>query len=894
MNETKKVIFMIDGTASMGRYLTSLKETMYQVILQLGIMENVQIGVMVYRDYDCQDVINWSGWNEELFEFVRRQEPRGGADYEEALKTSIQFMFGILDENCLVVHYTDAGPHVKDTTTTNYQKEKKIFEQKQWNFNWDNICKEVRRRNIDVVNVVNKSIRDHSAVLIKYGDNVNSDDGLTKTSMNVVNEYLGVGFYTYDRICMKGDLDFITDIRESKSSTQEIKKYVYKFKNDSSYRDKIFNLFEKSINKHVVRSLTYNNLLGTMWRQICARIRLPDERAIKLSNQMGNVINELEDPETKEIVQKWLEDSYDNTEEIEKIIQSVPSGKDVYVLSQDLGLTKRELMLILTGKAKLKDTSELIKVVSNIEITTIKPDDYGYIPVSLSPKDVFSLIPHLVAPGLMISNMPSCILAIYTILSKNVHLKDIAHQFLTEQKGKWLLFDENNTQNFTVTMVTLLSKVKEYLTSFECQTLDRLYTLLKIKRNLNAEIEVCTPWSPSKDYIPDHKVKCEECNHYVSTTIMHSKTICGLCDYSKNHPDETFRDEPRFFHKDKSSMRECRTCAALYEVIYHDQLNVPPKCHFCRMNTTKRTVCCNECNNTFIDDAGFYNNESFVCKVCTNEKILTKPIVNKVTIRELLPLLDEGTRIELTGIKFKLEVLDKYTSLYKIFMEHEGDECDKYKCLKYNNKPVVNRSQIEDSIKTQLDYEDPREMCLLCCENVEMNQMIESCGNCTQRICKTCFKEWYNNNPGEIVYYSKFNCPFCKQVPKYSVIKPINRLLAMISRKVVYDPKVYDAWCKDCNKIVYYCDKSCAREIPKLKGYQCKDCKINTMPDYDKNTKTCPNIDCGITVEKDGGCNHITCVCHNHWCWHCKFIGIPDNEGEDVYDHLSEVHGGFF
>ena len=33
-----------------------------------------------------------------------------------------------------------------------------------------------------------------------------------------------------------------------------------------------------------------------------------------------------------------------------------------------------------------------------------------------------------------------------------------------------------------------------------------------------------------------------------------------------------------------------------------------------------------------------------------------------------------------------------------------------------------------------------------------------------------------------------------------------------------------------------------------------------------KNTKPCNN--CGAPIQKNGGCNHITCSqCHGHFCW---------------------------
>lgn len=45
------------------------------------------------------------------------------------------------------------------------------------------------------------------------------------------------------------------------------------------------------------------------------------------------------------------------------------------------------------------------------------------------------------------------------------------------------------------------------------------------------------------------------------------------------------------------------------------------------------------------------------------------------------------------------------------------------------------------------------------------------------------------------------------------------------------------------------------------------------------NTKDCPS--CKKVTEKNGGCNHISCVCGAHWCWMCN--GVFDSRS--VYQH---------
>ena len=53
----------------------------------------------------------------------------------------------------------------------------------------------------------------------------------------------------------------------------------------------------------------------------------------------------------------------------------------------------------------------------------------------------------------------------------------------------------------------------------------------------------------------------------------------------------------------------------------------------------------------------------------------------------------------------------------------------------------------------------------------------------------------------------------------------------------------------------------------------------------ENNVSACPG--CGVSIEKNGGCNHITCVCGTHMCWVCK----KTFDVEEIYKHMNKAHG---
>jgi len=64
----------------------------------------------------------------------------------------------------------------------------------------------------------------------------------------------------------------------------------------------------------------------------------------------------------------------------------------------------------------------------------------------------------------------------------------------------------------------------------------------------------------------------------------------------------------------------------------------------------------------------------------------------------------------------------------------------------------------------------------------------------------------------------------------------------------------------------------------------------------DGKAKHCPK--CNQIVQKDGGCNHMTCyLCETHFCWVCLWTPsekINEFDVNPIYKHMSTEHNGYY
>src|ERR1700730_11990766 len=124
--EIYDLLIVADATYSMSNYLTSLQTSLPQIISISALTGCFsRIGLLGYRDYCDENLLEWSGWvhqssdvksGEEQPDLVAKGksiEPLGGGDYPEATKTALAKAYEVMrpEATTLILLYTDAPPH---------------------------------------------------------------------------------------------------------------------------------------------------------------------------------------------------------------------------------------------------------------------------------------------------------------------------------------------------------------------------------------------------------------------------------------------------------------------------------------------------------------------------------------------------------------------------------------------------------------------------------------------------------------------------------------------------------------------------------------------------------------------------------------------------------------
>jgi len=769
----RQIYFVIDTTASMSAYIRSLSQVLEQIFRMIRILfaGEVRLHIISFKDYCDRKIIEECHDNDTIQQWVvRHLRPSGGGDAPEAAKTALNVLFEYITRNdpkrgrqSIVLVYTDAPPHHQYTGSSNLCKEREAIESKTPGFDWVEICRSFHVMGVPFITFLDRNISKSTRSFWQMLGEVvllprTSSDHITKATVGALNQLMDAtdenfagkyaADYTLSRYCDADALRFdaisteddchgllpssilpedfrlrlkavdFLQLQPLPFLSSVLRDLPKKLNTDESFRNLVFAEFAHIMTEQNVLCLSYNAVFGAIWRGLC-RFR-KDERLKVLRDTFSSLITKLDEKRRTEM-QQWVDESYDETEEINAIVREHMASVDDEEGKQDetewITLdaidaipveslpTKKELLTIATslfGDIITKMQSVMthlvrINVASKDREATVFDSkaiaSFIAIPSTLDDRKLFSLLSHLVIPGTMFSLRPSLIMAMIAYLSGNVTLKDRAERLLLSLKGKWIALDdlESFPEFLSVPFVKLVTRCDramhgQLLSVRETAFYHRLYRVYRVRSARPKEFELAIGFAPKlTESRPDFKRKCVDCKHWRSFTIMTEGDRCGKCvaqwidangDAMPVIPDQDLDDESK-----RSHLVSCSSCKAIYAVSDTKRLNVRPKCHFCRslgQCPAAKTIECRRCLNRWVlSNPKFFasgqGGAGWLCPCCTERggdepELHRVPVTFEALCSQFPAILSGLFEIECGA----LAVSDLFSSmsLYKLYMKH--------------------------------------------------------------------------------------------------------------------------------------------------------------------------------------------------------------------------------
>lgn len=207
-------------------------------------------------------------------------------------------------------------------------------------------------------------------------------------------------------------------------------------------------------------------------------------------------------------------------------------------------------------------------------------------------------------------------------------------------------------------------------------------------------------------------------------------------------------------------------------------------------------------------------------------------------------------------------------------------------------------------------------MCEICCEDEAGLQTFAM--KCGHRFCIECYRQYLSQKITEEGEAARIKCPGdgCNRIVDAKsldllVTPDMRERYNVLLMRTYVDDKENLKWCpapecvyaidcavkqRDLTRIVptVVCDckhsfcfgctlsdhQPCPCSLVKKWMKKCED-DSETANWISANTKECPK--CNSTIEKNGGCNHMTCrKCRNEFCWMC--MGVWSEHGTSWYN----------
>lgn len=206
-------------------------------------------------------------------------------------------------------------------------------------------------------------------------------------------------------------------------------------------------------------------------------------------------------------------------------------------------------------------------------------------------------------------------------------------------------------------------------------------------------------------------------------------------------------------------------------------------------------------------------------------------------------------------------------------------------------------------------------MCYICCESDKEETFTLECGH---EYCLECYKHYIQDKLADGKIITCMSCDLSLKNEDIDTIMGDNssaKLMNSSIKSFIHKHNKHYKWCPfaDCNCVIQVENTSSLSEFPRLRispfvtcdnqhrfCFTCArevhapaDCKVSeawvkkAQAESENlnwvlaHTKECPK--CGVNIEKNGGCNHMTCKsCAYEFCWVCE--GDWKNHGGSFYE----------
>jgi len=913
-----KILILIDKTGSMTYFLEALLPVIQELRLFLDLFfKKVEFSLCFYSDYACKSLqidpvvthcsFTTSANNLETFIGLNKK-PQSNDDNDEAQLTAFMYCLEnqLLDDETLVIHFTDSFPHLPNAVFLGYNSKREFdfFQVKSWNWDLATIASQISATGCTMISFIDDyhystNPRGYDKTYTPFGSVI----PCLKTKIIAT-----VTTTVQELMLLKTNFLSIrfADIRKNITTSPDYFCKCIAFFNDQLNRRGLSGALD----------IFGNRITAELYRSVI--VRRDDASVILIKDRLSRI-------DTTGELRQLMDSSFGRLEIFDdKFLSALPELSNCpgslvcYSPSsvEKIAFPVKNLQSLFSSfeKINVSHFKWFINGLQEINLDVDFSDSMGIQPSSLAivPQAVpdylfFSMLTHLISPGYLANSRQSAIIALLS-LGADYSLRSRARNYLGTVVGKWLNFDTDSLgkykypENFAIDFVRFLlqQKYRAFLTLNEHRILSAAAGanhIIHLPKNITVTVS-------TKPLLLDLAVQtfcCNRCgfNRPESIRIVGS-AICGFCEPGNCcfEPTEV---------SGTAKHVTCEKCRGIYALVRSDifiEKKYSAKCYYCFNEKKAPLVECSTCLNKWI----MPNPASTLdqCALCVENKI------------QFLPVTVELNRFLLTnGLKDTLALRKSRTIAFGSNWKSEIDTIHNKMLTLPNGDAIFHKVDLLLYLQFHLKYISD---CSLCCEEVDPHSgQFAICGiagkdqgHCTGVICTGCvYNLWDFAKPGCIVEMSAICCPFCRRAicQKSSANHPIKNLIVPENASAIALQNTM-AWCIICNTLKVFAQRACGEHgaIATVTGFVCLDCRppraLVAPAPVDRvfncprcSSEVCKAIATGGVINT--GCNHVECVaCASRGlATHlCAFAGCfrDFDEAGDCYDHMTAVHGGYY